>query len=234
MTDQQGRAQADAGVTGRGTGRGTTALVARGCAALLLAGGALTACSTTSPSSSAAGAAASRSASGAASSQPASTPTASGSGTPGANASPTPAPAATGSATPTRAGDQSPVLSSLPGSAKSGCVAVGKRTDVRSGSMAAGNFETARKQFTDQAGSVPAPTVNLYLIPADARSLSKVTLTLEQVGGQHLKRSVTSTSVQDAEQWKYFSVQTSVPAAGTWRLRATSGASTGCFEVTFG
>jgi hypothetical protein len=141
-------------------------------------------------------------------------------------------PAAT--ATPTRAGDQSPVLSSLPGSAKSGCVAVGDRTDVRSGTMAAGNFATARKQFADQVKTVPAPTVNLYLIPADARSLREVTLTLEQLGGRHLKRSVTSTSVQDAEQWKYFSLQASVPAAGKWRLKATAGASTGCFDVDFG
>lgn len=137
-------------------------------------------------------------------------------------------------ATPTRAGDQSPVLAALPGSAKAGCVAVGDRTDVRSGTLAAGNFATARQQFKDQASSVPQPTVNLYIIPADARRLQSVTVTLEQVGGKHVVRKVTSSSVQDAEQWQYFAVQLTVPTAGTWRVRAASGRDVGCFDVRFG
>lgn len=211
---------------------------ARRGGALLVAGVlALAACSSTPGSSSAASSSPSAAATSAAPTPSTSSPVAtsgSGSGSGAAATSPSSGERVTSGVSPVTAGDQSSVLSSLPGSAKSGCVAVGERSDVRSGTMAAGNFVTARKAFADQAKTVPAPTINLYLIPADARTLRKVTLTLEQVGGQHLKRTFTSTSVQDADQWKYFAVQASVPAAGTWRLRATSNTSTGCFDVVFG
>jgi hypothetical protein len=126
------------------------------------------------------------------------------------------------------------VLSALPGQARAGCVVVGDRADIRSGSMAAGNFSTARQQYAAAKKTNPAPSVNLYLIPADARRLTKLTLTMERVGAGDSKRTLTSTSVQQADRWEYFAVSTTIPAPGTWRLRATSGSSSGCFDVTFG
>jgi hypothetical protein len=135
---------------------------------------------------------------------------------------------------PARAGDQSQVLTSLPGSPRPGCVVVGDRADVRSGTMAAGNFVRAREEFRRLAASQPQPSIFLYVIPGDARRPRSVTVQLRQLSGGTARRTVTSSSVQDADQWKYFAVNVFVPGPGTWRLTTRAGADRGCFDVTFG
>ena len=64
--------------------------------------------------------------------------------------------------TPTRGNtpnpDQAKVLNSLPGTtATNTCVAVGAHTTLRSGSIAAGNFVTARKSFSEQYRKTELP-----------------------------------------------------------------------------
>jgi hypothetical protein len=131
-------------------------------------------------------------------------------------------------------GNQRPVLNSLPGDAASGaCVAVGGRPDVRSGTMAAGNFVTARKAFTDQAKTKSQPSVFLYLIPSAAKGLTKVTVKLRSTA-DGTSRTTTSDQTQYADDVLYFPVNLSIPAKGTWELTATSGGNTGCFSIAFG
>lgn len=125
------------------------------------------------------------------------------------------------------------VLNSLPGSSKAGsCVDVGAQRDVRSGTMAVGNFQAALKSFKSQYGHSPEPTVNLYVIPAH-RSMPGAHVTLTPVTTKGKTVTTKSTSVESADVWQYYSVQLSVPASGTWRLKVSSGPDSGCFTVSF-
>jgi hypothetical protein len=150
-------------------------------------------------------------------------------GSPAASVQPVP----TGTPAPTD-GSQRTVLNNLPGSAATGtCVAVGSRPDVRSGTMAAGNFVTARKAFTDQAPTKEQPLVSLYMIPGNSKGLTTVTVKLRNVQ-TGASRSMTSDDRQYAEDWLYFPVRITIPSKGTWEITANAGANTGCFSVTFG
>ena len=130
-------------------------------------------------------------------------------------------------------GNQGDVLASLPGNASGDCVEVGDLRDVRSGTMAAGNFATARQQFADQVGTKSQPTVFLYLIPSDSRRPGAVTVRLQQVPGGPA-RTIKSEVMETADRWRYFPVNLSIPAEGTWRITATTRKAKGCFLVTFG
>lgn len=171
--------------------------------------------------------------SGTATGTPAATPpAASGTGpasTAPATQSPAPGPK---TATASPGGNQRPVLNNLPGNPAAGsCVAVGDQRDLRSGTMGAGNFVTARKAFADQAKTKSQPSVPLYLIPSNATGLSTVVVTLRKGG---TSRTATFKEQQYAEDWLYFPVRLSIPSAGTWQITATSGSNTGCFSVAFG
>jgi hypothetical protein len=128
--------------------------------------------------------------------------------------------------------DQQAVLDALPGSKVAGCVAVGTHTDLRSGTIAAGNFAVARKQYTSTVHKTEVPEVFLYVIPEDTKSMSSVKVTVDPMGSG-VTRTVTSKSVQQADQWRYFAVNVPVHAPGSYRLTMQSGTNTGCFEVTF-
>ncbi|MBM6402075.1 hypothetical protein [Phycicoccus sonneratiae] len=126
-------------------------------------------------------------------------------------------------------GRQDSVLARLPGSSKTGCVEVGTQRDVRSGPMAAGNFADARAAFK----ASPSAAFPLYVIPVDVSDeKAALSVTVAQRDGSEAK-TVKSATTQTAEQWKYHLVQLSVPAAGTWRITATSGAAKGCWDVSF-
>jgi hypothetical protein len=130
--------------------------------------------------------------------------------------------------------DQTSVLNSLPGKPSTSCVQVGAHTDLRVGNVAAGNFVNARKSFTSQFGKTEVPYVFLYLIPRHAASLHKATVTIDPVGqAATATKTITSTDVEDAEQWQYFALNVPVPNPGAYRLTMKSGTDTGCFEVTF-
>lgn len=124
--------------------------------------------------------------------------------------------------------DQAGVLNALPGRTSPGCVSVGARaTDVRSGSVAAGNFATARHSYASGTH-----TVFLYLIPQHAKGLHRATITLTPRSGGS-PATITSTQVDQAAQWQYFSVDLPVPAPGAYRLTMAAGSDHGCFDVTF-
>ena len=72
-------------------------------------------------------------------------------------------------------GDQTDVLSNLPGSTTPGCVPVGKENDVRSGDMAAGPFDAARKGYS--AKKPAKRQVSLYFIPTHSAKLKDITVT---------------------------------------------------------
>jgi hypothetical protein len=129
-------------------------------------------------------------------------------------------------------GSQKSVLDSLPGSTGSSCVQVGSQRDVRSGGVAVGNFADARKQYASQPGK-EQPAVTMYVIPSSTAA-TKATIQLAPVGHAGTTKTFSTSSVQKADEWNYFSVAMTVPSAGSWRLTATAGKDTGCFVVTFG
>ncbi len=124
------------------------------------------------------------------------------------------------------------VLDKLPGTTKSdACVTVGTKRDVTSGTIAMGNFKTARTLYASQHGKAKR-TVNLYVIPKH-RSMPGVHISMKSTSGNGGTRTVTSKDVEPADIWKYYSVHLPVPAPGTWRLDVRSGSDQGCFIVTF-
>lgn len=95
-----------------------------------------------------------------------------------------------------------------------------------------GNFRTAQKSYKSQHGHSQLPTVSLYVIPTH-RSMPGVRITMTPTTTKGTARTITSKSVQQADVWEYYAVQLPVPAAGTWRLKVSSGTDHGCFDVTF-
>lgn len=129
--------------------------------------------------------------------------------------------------------DQTSVLKSLPGSHSATCVPVGNKRNVRSAGIAAGNFRQARDTFKKATTHKKPTTVFLYVIPQHAKHLSSVTVTMTPVNHDGKAHSLTSKQVETANNWQYFPVHVSVPKAGTWQLKMTSGSDRGCFNVTF-
>jgi hypothetical protein len=128
--------------------------------------------------------------------------------------------------------NQSAVLTHLPGSTSSGCVAVGKRTDVRSGRMAMGNFADARAAFAQAKTAYDAAQSFFYVIPM-SRSVTSVTVTATPLGRGGAPVHVRATDVEQAAQWKYFPIHLTLPSAGGWRFRVTSSSGHSCFDATF-
>jgi hypothetical protein len=143
-----------------------------------------------------------------------------------------PAPYPTPGRDPSQVADQSTVLASLPGSTSSSCQTVGSHTDLRSGSIAAGNFAHARAQYTQTVASTEVPEVDLYVIPQHAAKLTTLTITIDPTGAGPTTTLV-SKSIEQADEWSYFAVQLPVPAPGGYQLTMVSGADRGCFLVTF-
>lgn len=122
---------------------------------------------------------------------------------------------------------QTDVLDRLPGSTDGACVSVGGGRDVRSGGLAAGPFDDARRTARGDVS-----TVRLYFIPEHSRSMPgvRVTGTNEQ-NGATFRRS--QGEVADADQFRFYDVQ--VPAtSGTWQIRASAGRDSGCWTVDLG
>ena len=126
---------------------------------------------------------------------------------------------------------QESVLGSLPGGTDGSCVEVDGQRDVRSGSMAAGNFAEAITAFTQQSTGGGA-TVRLYWIPQHGDQLPGVTVRGTRLeDGQEFTHG--DSTFGEAEQWRYYLTEITIPSPGTWRLEATSGPDRGCFTVTF-
>lgn len=126
-------------------------------------------------------------------------------------------------------GRQDSVLESLPGEAKAGCVDVGSQRDVRSGSMAAGNFADARAQFS---GS-PSAAIPFYFIPVDLKGDPELVVELKRLDGSG-SDEVRSSQTQTADEWRYYPVMITIPAPGKWEFRASAGAaSSGCWVAAF-
>jgi hypothetical protein len=128
--------------------------------------------------------------------------------------------------------NQTSVLKSLPGSASSACGAVGSSTtDLRAGSMAAGNWKNARTDFRKQWHSAEVPTLNMYAIPQNVKGLHSLKLTVTKRGGA--AKTITVKGLQPADVWSYFALQVPIPQPGSYRLTMVAGANRGCFDVTF-
>ena len=158
-------------------------------------------------------------------------PSGTGSGSSGSGASPT-APYPTPGHEPDAQTNQVTVLNSLPGSSAGSCAVVGSHTDLRAGSVAAGNFATAKKQYASTVGKTEVPSVSLYVIPQNAKAMDSVTITVDPRGAGVTKK-VTSKSIGQADAWSFYAVTLPVPAAGSYRLTVVAGINHGCFDVTF-
>jgi hypothetical protein len=126
------------------------------------------------------------------------------------------------------------VLSRIPGDAAGGCVAVGDRRDVRSGGIVAGPFDTAREGYgTRIQPGLSRRTVRLYWIPEHSASMPGLTLQMRRLqpdagAGQTIRKQ----DWADADQWRFYDTNLEFPSGGTWRLRASAGRDSGCFDVT--
>jgi hypothetical protein len=128
--------------------------------------------------------------------------------------------------------NQIAVLQHLPGVHASRCVTVGDRTDVRSGSIAMGNFALARQNFRTASSAYNADPSFFYVIPR-SRAAKAVTVVATRLGGRHAPVRIRSRQVEQAAQWNYFPIQIQLPNTGTWRFRVTTGAEHGCFDASF-
>jgi hypothetical protein len=128
--------------------------------------------------------------------------------------------------------NQIAVLQHLPGVHASRCVTVGNRTDVRSGSIAMGNFALARQNFRTASSAYNADPSFFYVIPR-SRAAKAVTVVASRLGGRHAPVRIRSRQVEQAAQWNYFPIQIQLPNTGTWRFRVTTGAEHGCFDASF-
>lgn len=140
-------------------------------------------------------------------------------------------PAADESAQPTRTGKQTAVLSRVPGTASKTCVAVRSARDIRSDAFMAGPFDAARNSYGHRQPGVGKRNVRLYFVPLHARTMPGLTLRFHNAA---TGASVTTRQTQtaDAEQWRFYDTQTVLPTGGTWQVRATAGADSGCFVFT--
>ena len=127
---------------------------------------------------------------------------------------------------------QGKVLNDMPGPTKSKCVVVGDRSDVRSGSLAMGNFANARKAFRAAKNVYEAPPSSFYVIPKSVNG-TRVVVTAKNVSGKVDPVTVKSTQVEEAAQWKYFPVELQLTASGTWQFEVEVNKTHGCFVAKF-
>lgn len=149
-------------------------------------------------------------------------------GRPAGASAPYPTPAA--GIGPSLHSNQASVLDSLPGSRRMTCAQVGTHTDLRSGSLAVGNFAVARKSYVKQVPITEVPTVFLYLIPQHMRAAKKAVVTMH---GPGTTQRVTSKDVEEAGDWRYFALNLPVSSPGSYQLNIAAGVDRGCFRVTF-
>ncbi len=125
---------------------------------------------------------------------------------------------------------QTKVLNALPGSARGGCVTVGKEATVRSGAVAMGDFKVARSNFKKTNGAYDAQELNFFVIPK-ARKLTRAKVTFTPVSGKGKTVTVATRQHEDAAQWQYYPIHVSITSPGTYRLNVTSGNQHGCFML---
>ncbi len=121
------------------------------------------------------------------------------------------------------------MLDRVSGDRGTGCVQVGERSEVRSGSVVVGNFVEARAEVVQ--GGPGGAELQLYVFPQHAASMPGVRLTATPPAGP--ARTVTSDRRNQADEWSYYRVALWVKERGTWRLDVASGRDTGCFLVRF-
>lgn len=154
-------------------------------------------------------------------------------GSPSAGVSHDPSQPKGGEVPPKKPGDQSNVIKALPGSTTSKCVTTAGQRDLRSGTMGAGPFDTARADYGTKRPGVSKDSVRLYWIPQNSKSMPGLVLQ-----GRNLDTgrtiSVKETTVGDAEDWRFYDTNVRLPEPGRWRLTASSGSQRGCFDLTVG
>lgn len=131
---------------------------------------------------------------------------------------------------PTRGpdGNQESVLVNLPGPATQRCVAVGNERSVRSGSMAAGPFDEARASY--KAGTPETQTLHFYFIPEQSKKMPGITVTMKHEDTGKVV-TVRQKRWADADEFRFYDIETGLPRGGTWRITAVTGPDRGCWTV---
>jgi hypothetical protein len=127
---------------------------------------------------------------------------------------------------------QGAVLAHLPGPARSTCVSVGTRSDVRSGQIAMGSFARARSDFAKARTPYNAAPSFFYVIP-HSRTARAVTVVASRPGTHVAPVRFHSRQLESAAQWHYFPVHLQIPSRGTWRFQVTVDGDRGCFVASF-
>ena len=131
---------------------------------------------------------------------------------------------------PDAKGRQTDVFERVPGKKSGACVAVGGERDVKSGGFLGGPFDDARKSYGKKREGMKRNQVRLYWVPQHSEPMKGVTVTATS-GGKTVK--VTQRNVADAEQWKFYDTNITLPNGGSWRFQVSSGVDQGCFVASF-
>lgn len=126
-------------------------------------------------------------------------------------------------------GDQVSVLDTLPGSGKGGCVRVRSDMTVRSGDLAMGDFQHARQQFAQN--QTQNNSLYFFVIPQHAGTMKGATVKASKPGAA--PKTFRSDSASSADQWKYYAINLSLTAPGTWTFQVQAGQDRGCFVADF-
>lgn len=130
-----------------------------------------------------------------------------------------------------RKGDQSKLVSAIPGNASDACVTVGKgERSARSGGIAVAGFEEARSGFRSAKGD-KASVVHLQVIPSAVRDAKSVSVHLTAPNGPSKRE--TSNDRGTANGWVYFSVPVRIEGPGMWVMEVSYGSQSGCFRIPF-
>ena len=100
---------------------------------------------------------------------------------------------------------------------------------VRSGDVAMGDFQQARKQFSQDESQTNA--LYFFVIPQHAGTMKGATVKATKPGASAL--TFRSDSASSANDWKYYPVNVSLTAPGAWTFQVQAGQDRGCFVADF-
>lgn len=115
----------------------------------------------------------------------------------------------------------------VPGAVGATCVVVGDRPRVRSGQFVVADLQRYRRIWTTARTSDKTLFVTPLHLPPDGTGLV-VRATLLG-GGPHPTRRVVGDPADYVSAPGYFTLDTTLPGPGRWRLEMSSGADRGCF-----
>ncbi len=92
-----------------------------------------------------------------------------------------------------------------------------------------GDFQQARKQFSPDESQTNS--LYFFVIPQHAGTMKGATVKATKPGVS--PQTFRSDSASSADEWKYYAMNVSLTAPGTWTFRVQAGQDRGCFVADF-